>query len=189
MANLRADAETFNRTAATHGWQQLCDAGLCFENSEFQDLLAIWRALAADGATPARNQMTPRRLKPYLPRLVISERVEKSPPRYRFRLMGMRIVEVLGERTGKYFDEDATPRQYDRWAASHDVVLAHRQPLRLIGHAALDAQNHLFSEILLMPLNDDAGDTRFVMGFAHYSPDRGAWEIAAKRIRQSMVSM
>lgn len=188
MANLRADAEIFNRNAADRGWQQLCDPGLCFENPEFKGLLAIWRDLSSDDAPPARSQMTPRRLKPYLPRLVISERVEKSPPRYRFRLMGMRIVEVLGERTGKFFDDGTTALQYARWTASHELVLAHRQPMRLIGHAALDAQNHLFSELLFLPLSDDAGEARFVMGFGHYSPDRGAWEIAARNIRQAMAS-
>lgn len=188
MASLRTDAESFNRRAADRAWHQLCDPGLCFVNADFQDLLAIWQELAVDGNTPMRSQMTPRRLKPYLTRLVLSERVETSPPRYRFRLMGTRIVNVLGERTGQFFDDDATPRQYERWTASHELVLAHRQPIRLVGHAALDAQNHLFSELMFLPLSDDAGDARFVMGFGQYSPDRGAWEIAAKNIRQAMAA-
>jgi hypothetical protein len=84
--------------------------------------------------------------------------------------MGTHITQVLGERTGKYIDEDAPPRQVARWNASLDLAMRAGRPLRFHGRVLVNGKTYLASELLFMPLADDAGEPRFVLGFGHYGP-------------------
>jgi hypothetical protein len=158
----------FNALAARENWEQQCDPTLAFVHSDFPRMLDVCRAQAGNKPMPARRSMTPRVLKDFLPRVAINERVSVSPPRFTWRLMGTHVAQVLGERTGKFIDEDAPPRQVARWNANLDLVLRVGRPLRFAGRVLANDKTYLASELLFMPLADDAGEPRFVMGFGHY---------------------
>jgi hypothetical protein len=161
----------FNALSEREGWDQHCDSALAFDHSDFPRMLAIWQEQAAGKPMPARSSMTPRALKDFLPRVAINERTSVDPPRFTWRLMGTHVAQVLGERTGKFIDEDAPPRQVARWNASLDMVLRTVRPLRFAGRVLVNGKTYLTSELLFMPLADDAGAPRFVLGFGHYGFD------------------
>lgn len=163
----------FNALSARENWEQQCDPALAFVHPDFRTMLNIWQAQAAGKPMPARASMTPRALKGFLPRVAINERASFDPPRFTWRLMGTKIAQVLGERTGKYIDEDAPPRQVARWNASLDLTLRCARPMRFCGRVLANNKTYLASELLFMPLADDAGEARFVMGFGHYALEIG----------------
>jgi hypothetical protein len=158
----------FNALAVQEGWEQQCDPTLAFVHPDFPVIFEIWKEQAGGKPMPARRSMTPRTLKEFLPRVAINERASFDPPRFTWRLMGTQIAQVLGERTGKFIDEDAPPRQVARWNASLDLVMRCARPMRFCGRVLANNKTYLASELLFMPLADDLGEARFVLGFGHY---------------------
>lgn len=166
--------ERFNLRARREGWQQHCDTQLNFRHPDLSQVFAVWRTQAGNRLMPARRDMTAARLKPFLSRIAVIERVKDDPVRWRWRLLGTRVTQIIGERTGKYLDEDAPPRQVARWVASAEMVLGIARPLRFVGRVLVLNKEYLFSELLFMPLSDDSGEPRFMMGFGFYSAERPA---------------
>jgi hypothetical protein len=158
----------FNALAMREAWEQQCDPTLAFVHPDFPVIFEIWKEQAGGKPMPARSSMTPRTLKGFLPRVAINERASFDPPRFTWRLMGTQIAQVLGERTGKYLDEDAPPRQVARWNASLDLVMRCARPMRFCGRVLANNKTFLASELLFMPLADESGEARFVLGFGHY---------------------
>jgi hypothetical protein len=165
-------AAAFNARADDEDWQQRCDLSLDFRYPEMSAVFEVWKTQARGRAMPARADLSARALKSYLPRVAIEERVQTDPSRYRWRLIGTQIVQILGERTGKYFEEDAPAKQAARWTASCDLVLGICRPVRFLGRVIVNNKNYLFSDLLFMPLADGAGVPRFVMGFGCYSAEK-----------------
>ncbi|HEY2071013.1 MAG TPA: PAS domain-containing protein [Rhizomicrobium sp.] len=163
------DCATFNELSEREGWEQLCDPALAFSRADFAEFLALWTEKAAGRAVPTRGDMTARALKPFLPKVALKERVECDPSRYRWRLVGTYVAQILGERTGQFLEEGASPRAVARWTASCDLVLKTARPLRFVGRVL--AKDFLTSELLFTPLAGDDGVPRFVMGFGHYNAE------------------
>lgn len=170
--DLATAASAYNARSENEGWEQLCDPDLGFARRDFSDVRALWNAQAGGRAMPARSDMSARVLKTYLPHIGLKERVETNPSRYRWRLVGTQVAQVLGERTGKALDDNAPPRVVARWVASCDLVLAAATPLRFVGRVLTQDKDFLASELLFMPLAGDDGEPRFVMGFGHYRAEQ-----------------
>lgn len=162
-------AAAFNDRSRLEGWEQICDPLLSFEHADFASVAALWTAQAHGRPMPTRSDMSARVLKDFLPRMAMKERVQTNPSRYRWRLVGTKVAEVLGERTGKFTDEDAPPKQTARWHMSCDLVLETRQPMRFTGRVLANKRDFMQSDLLLMPLADENGVARFVMGFGVYT--------------------
>lgn len=162
-------AVAFNDHSIAEGWEQICDPLLSFEHPDFASVVALWKEQAHGRPLPARSDMSARVLKEFLPRVAMKERVQTNPSRYRWRLVGTKVAEVLGERTGKFADEDAPPKQIARWNMSCDVVLEVRQPLRFTGRVLANGREYMQGDLLFMPLADENGVPRFVMGFGLYT--------------------
>lgn len=169
--DIRAAVSAFNARSDSANWEQLCDPDLGFLHSDFAGVLALWTAQAGGRAMPARADMSARVLKPVLPHIAMKERVAREPSRYRWRLVGTRVSQVIGELTGKDIEENVPPRQAARWIASCDLVLSAGAPLRFVGRVLAQDKDFMASELLFMPLADDAGEPRFVMGFGHYTSE------------------
>jgi hypothetical protein len=167
----RTAIASYNATSEAEGWEQLCDPDLRFTLGDFAAVLSVWKCQAASGALPTRAAMSARVLKTFLPRIGLKERVATGPSRYRWRIVGTRVAEVLGERTGTFVDENTPPRQAARWIASCDLVLGTCAPLRFVGRVLAPDKDFMTSELLFMPLADEDGSPRFVMGFGHYNAD------------------
>jgi hypothetical protein len=170
--DITAAIAALNQQAEAQGWEQFCDPDLSFTDPDFAAVLALWKAHARGRALPLRTDMSARVLKTYLPHISLKERVQENPSRYRWRLIGTRVAQIIGERTGKFSDENAPPLLAARWIASCDLILAIGMPLRIVGRVLADNKDYLSNDLLVMPLADAQGAPRFVMGFGHYSADR-----------------
>src|ERR1700678_1789391 len=109
--NVLAAAKAFNQHALSHRWHMACDPGLAFSEAYHAPLLGIWQARPAGRKMPLRSQMTPRDLKDYLRHIILVQREEANPSRYRWRLIGTSVTEIVGEHTGKLFD-DSIPAEH-----------------------------------------------------------------------------
>jgi hypothetical protein len=180
MEMLVPAADSFNDRSRLEGWEQLCDPLLSFEHPDFASVIALWKAQAHGRAMPARSDMTARVLKEFLPRVAMKERMQTNPSRYRWRLVGTKVAEVLGERTGKFADEDAPPKQVARWNMSCDLVLETRLPMRFTGRVLANNRDYMQSDLLFMPLADENGTPKFVMGFGLYTAVQPAMPAKAR---------
>lgn len=178
--NVFTAAKALNQQAAQRNWHHLCDPTLGFTEPIYETLLQMWRDKAGDRPMPNRNQFSPRDLKEYLRNIVIFERESENPSRYRWRVIGTGITEVLGHNTGKSFEETIPAEHRPRWIACFDLVLDGRQPMRFLGRVHISGREYLDAEHLYMPLADAEGHPSFVMCFCRYTPRRSevgeSWE-------------
>ncbi len=173
MSDFESAAAQFNAEVERNGWGQSCDPSNGFFLRECRDLAALWADAAPPGGIPPRDAMTPRKLKPYLTRLILAERTLDTPPRLRFRLVGTLIGNTLTDRTGKYFDDpSATAEQTTRWTKSALLTFCARHPLRFV----MRSQNSVTGEMVCMPLADEDGRDRFILSYGYYDPLRN-WSV------------
>ena len=159
-----------NQRAAREHWYYVCDPGLAFSDPSYEKLLSLWHSKAGDRPMPKRSDMTFRDLKDVLRHLIMVERVERHPSRYRVRLLGTSLTSMAGDRTGEMLEEILPPGHAARWVASADLILDGGQPMRFIGRVELQGKEYLNAENLFIPLANDNGEPTFVMGFCRYTP-------------------
>jgi hypothetical protein len=114
--------------------------------------------------------MTPRDLKPYLRNIFLVQREEEYPPRYRWRLIGTGLTDIVGSFTGKLLDDSVSPEHLERWNSVGDMILESEQPWRFLGRVHIKGREYLNAEHLYMPLSDDNDIPRFVMALCRFTP-------------------
>lgn len=167
-------ALAFNRRAQTEGWPARCDSTLCFNRPELNAVRDIWHARAVGNAVPSRTAFDARSLKPFLPNITIIERVfvDATKWRYRTRLAGTAIVEVLGENTGKFFDAH-TPRELlTGWTRVCDIVLDTAAPIRFSFDIQQPRISYLSGESLIAPIADKHDAISLILVCAYFHPKR-----------------
>jgi hypothetical protein len=147
-----------------------CDPTLAFVEPFHNGLLDIWRQKAGDRKLPSRSQMTARDLKPYLRNILLVQREDKEPSRYRWRLIGTGVTEIIGHNTGKLFDDSIPPEHLQRWNGVCDMILESEQPWRFLGRVHIRGREYLKAEHLYMPLSDDNEVPSFVMALCRFTP-------------------
>ena len=169
--NVIAAAKVFNAKALQQNWNQFCDPTLAFSDPTYSQLLSVWRAKAGDRSMPARSQMTARDLKDFLRHISLVQREEENGvSRYRWRLIGTSVTQIVGHHTGKTFDDSIAPEHLARWNQVCDMILESEQPWRFLGRVQIGDRDYLKAENLFFPLSDDNGVPNFVMGFCLYKP-------------------
>lgn len=178
--NVMAAAKALNQQAQQENWHHFCDPTLSFSAPVYQNLLSLWRTKANGRAMPCRSDITPRDLKDVLRHIVLVEREHENFSRYRWRLAGSGVTEVLGTHTGKTFDECVPPNLLPRWVSSMNLILDSAQPLRFIGRVHISGREYLDAEHLYVPLANDNEVPTFIMGLCRYTPrqtdDEESWE-------------
>jgi len=161
-----------DRKAKREGWPFHCDAALEFERAELNALRDLWRSLAAEKAVPSRADFDARTLKPYLKNILIIERVVTGPQRWRYRtrLSGTAVTDVLGDFTGKFIEEQVPLELVPRWTAIYDAILDSGQPLRLVADFELPQLAYLRGEGLIAPLTDRDGKPTLILSCAYFKP-------------------
>jgi hypothetical protein len=170
--NVTVAAKAFNERAVRQKWHQRCDPTLSFADPPYNELLSLWRAKAGDHKMPLRSQMTPRDLKDYLRNIILGQREEKNPSRYRFRLIGTGLTQIVGEHTGHRFEDSIPHEHLSRWIEVCDMILESEQPWRFLGRVHIEGREYLHAEHLYMPLADQDGVPSYVMGYCRYTPRR-----------------
>jgi hypothetical protein len=189
--NVLDAVKALNQRATRESWYHVCDPSLAFREPSYQKLLELWRAKAGDRPMPRRSEITPRDLKDVLRNILLFERVEKTPSRYRVRLIGTSLTSMAGDLTGKMIEEILPVDQLERWVACGDLILDGGQPMRFLGRVHLSGKEYLNAENLFVPLANEADDPVFVMGFCRYTPRHAeseeSWESQVASIPGALV--
>jgi hypothetical protein len=161
-----------DRKAKLEGWPFHCDATLEFERAELNAVRDLWRSLAVGKPAPSRADFDARTLKPYLRNILINERVFAGPERWRYRtrLVGTAVADILGDPTGKFLEEQLPLELVPRWASTYDAILDSGQPLRLVADFELPQLAFLRGEALIAPLTDRDGKLTLVFSCAYFKP-------------------
>jgi hypothetical protein len=133
-------------------------------------VLDYWNLKRGTRAMPARRDIDPAELKPYLPHLCLFEPLPSGE--FLLRLMGSEI-------TGRYGRNGAGKTLRDA-AAEHALTLdivtrtllavsTHRRPVLASGTLASSGQEHVLSEALLLPLSDDGSRVTMILSATRYS--------------------
>ena len=64
---------------------------------------------------PSRSDITPRDIKDILRNILLLEKTSENPVQYRWRLIGTALTSILGENTGKTFEESIPAEHLTRW--------------------------------------------------------------------------
>jgi hypothetical protein len=161
-----------DRKARAEGWPFRCDATLDFGRRELNALRDLWKARAVGKIAPSRADFDARSLKPYLRHILIIERVFVGPDRWRYRtrLAGTALTEIIGDHTGKFLEEQLPLELVPRWSSVYDAVLDGAQPLRLIADFELPQLSFLRGEALIAPLSDRSGRLTLMFGCIYFAP-------------------
>ena len=162
--------KALNQRAAREQWYHVCDPSLTFSEPSYERLLDLWRSKTGDRSMPKRSEMTPRDLKDVLRHHIILERVERSPSRYRVRLLGTSLTTMAGDRTGKLLEEVIPADHLPRWVVCADLILDGGMPMRFLGRVHLQGKEYLNAENLFVPLANENDEPTFVMGLCRYTP-------------------
>ncbi len=125
---------------------------------------------------PSRSDITPRDLKPILRNVLMFERISEDPSVYRWRIVGTSLIAILGEHTGKSFEDSIPPEHLERWVDCCDLILKGEQPLRFLGRVHIKGREYLDADNLYVPLANDNGKPTFILGQCRYTPRRSETE-------------
>jgi hypothetical protein len=172
-----ASVEDFNALARHSAWFVRCDPECRYLFPELRELDAIWRSKCDASGLPFRRDMTLRLLRPFSKMMVLHERID-SPAgerRYRVRLIGSHVVQVIGEVSGKFYDEFLPENYVAMWNAMSDVTLAQSAPVRMLIRADELDKSFLFGEFFSAPLKADDGAANLIISVGHFTGDL-RWE-------------
>ncbi|MDO8837968.1 MAG: PAS domain-containing protein [Parvibaculum sp.] len=114
-----------------------------------------WQDKRRHGTLPARRDIDPVEIPRLLPHIALLD-ILRDPLDWRYRLVGTRIVEVMGaERTGKRMRELFTPPAIEATVTLMTELLATREPLAFSGRLFWLDKDHVAFETLILPLASD----------------------------------
>lgn len=138
-------------------------------NSAFlRELLSLWHARRGTRPMPARSDFDAVELMRFGGRIALID-VYHDPKRYRFRLIGSRITEILGrDSTGRYADDLYDPEFYQTAIGSYETILRDRQPVTAHGNMKMMDKEHIRFESLDLPLSEDGEVIDMIMKGTHF---------------------
>lgn len=120
-----------------------------------------------DGLLPKRSDIAPEQIKDLLPNIMIVD-VERDPLRFRYRLVGTRVVEYNGlEFTGCYLGEIGWPEECDLIASYSAVVLDRRPVFGSLAWGLLSGAVGR-SEFARLPLSEDGKTVSQILAMEDY---------------------
>ena len=128
-------------------------------------LFAYWQTLRTERDRPARTDLDPAKMKPFLPN-VVTGHIETEPFRVLYRLVGTTVAEYSRlDFSNRYLDQLQTDRRDNvDWSACYRFIHAHRVPI--IGDSGvMDASGaviHLYEYAVLPLWRDDDPAGAFV---------------------------
>jgi hypothetical protein len=110
---------------------------------------------AKGGALPGRTDVDPAALRNLLPHIALVD-VLRDPLDWRYRLVGTRLVEVMGgERTGKRMRELLSPPAIEGSVMLMTRILETRAPLAFMGTLYWLEKEYVGFTALVLPLSND----------------------------------
>jgi hypothetical protein len=134
-------------------------------SEETKELFTYWCSLHTSGRPPSKSSVNPYYLRKILRYLVIYERTEERL--FWFRLIGTNVVELLGgDFTGKNLTD--VPHYAAKEKACDDLNRIVDEPCGqvLVVKNRFESGREFWIEMLRLPLTDDDGNRRYVIGCA-----------------------
>jgi hypothetical protein len=130
-------------------------------------LYAYWQQQCGGAPFPRRADIAPDEIRDLLPSIMIVD-VESNPLRFRYRLVGTRVVEYNGvEFTGRYLGEIGWPEEQDLFDSYAEVVNARRP---VFGSLAWKLATGAFgqAEFARLPLSEDGAAVSQILAMEDY---------------------
>jgi hypothetical protein len=148
------------------------DPTLAFDRPELRDLLGIWDARRQGRRMPARAELDPIDLKAHLGHLFLVD-VERDPIRFRYRLVGTKITNIVHrDVTGQYFEDIYSGRLLASMIEVQSWVVKERAPLRIFSRTGHPRNMVYVYDGLLLPLSEDGEAVKMVLGELLFRPER-----------------
>jgi len=127
-----------------------------------------WRSKAgAQGSVPRRSDIDPTELPDLLPNLMLVD-VERNPLRFRYRLVGTRIVDfAYHDFTGMYLDE-AGWKEVEGFTRAYTDAVTERKPTAGFYVWELRSGAPGTCEFALFPLGNEQGEISHVLAIEDY---------------------
>lgn len=143
-------------------WREY-DPELSIKSPTLQRMLDMWNERRGTRAMPSRKDFDAAVLLKYNGQILLID-VEHNPRRYRFRLVGIGVVELLKrDLTGHYFEEVYTPAQLETLTKSSEYCIKTKLPIRIRSRLDYADRSHVHVEILEMPLSSDGETVDMIM--------------------------
>ena len=146
------------------------DPSLAFERPELKSLLDTWEAIRKGRRMPARTDLNLFDLKAHLGNLFLVD-VEREPLRFRYRLVGTKITEIVKrDVTGRYFEDIYAGRLLNSMIEVQSWVVNERAPLRVFSRTGHSRNLVYVYDGLLLPLSADGETVNMVLGKLLFTP-------------------
>jgi len=174
-------AET--RVAGSHGAPWFGTYDLDFVTPQLTRAAALWEAKRGSRTMPARTDLTIRDLKFALPNLTFMDIVRGGEQlRFRVRMMGSVLDELVAPVTGRFIDEVVPPHFAGKWLAQWMPAVDGRKLRRAAGRVEFAGRRWYVAESLYAPLASDGEtpDILMVVAFYHAIDNADGGDIAAR---------
>lgn len=140
------------------------DSELQFDDPRLHEFVRYWESKQRNGRLPARADIDPAELKSFLPDIFMID-VVGEPRRFRYRLIGTKIVTFVGrDSTGKFIEEAYSPEQAGAITTFYRSICANKRPMRNFGRINWVDRKFLKYEIANLPLADDGATVNIILG-------------------------
>lgn len=140
-------------------------------------LLRYWEGKRHSGAMPARSDIDPTEIKPYLPHITLVDVVDDDR-RFVYRLVGTQEVELRGfDPTGRAVGEAFFASSAEAALANYDLVCRTRAP-HYVAEQFQVVDRYVGEEDLFLPLSSDGVKVNMILVFSiardlHEAPPYG----------------
>lgn len=145
-------------------WRRI-EHDLVFSSPLLHELVALWDSRLDGDRLPGRrrSRFDALELLRFRGHVALID-VSQDPERYRFRLIGTRITEMLGrDLTGRYLDEIYKEERYDTVVEGYRYCIAHRRPAKARGQMVHANKEHILFESVDLPLADDGRTVNMII--------------------------
>jgi len=131
-------------------------------------LLQYWRSKCQGDVMPARRDIDPIEMKPWLGNLLLVE-FPADRMQYRIRLEGVNIVHFYGtSRQGKGIEALTSEEERRILLSQYFIVLDHKQPAHYETEFVTSEGILTFQRKLLLPLSDDGERVNMILGGLYF---------------------
>ncbi|MEQ8815726.1 MAG: PAS domain-containing protein [Thalassobaculum sp.] len=143
-----------------------------FDNARLAEILELWHLKRGDRLMPSRRDFDPLEMKRDLGWIVLVD-VESNPTRFRYRLIGTSITQLVGrDATGAYLDDLYQGSVETIATMSFRKLLTTRTPNRILGTMHHAKKGHLNFEAIDLPLSSDGETVDMIMVRSVFEPWR-----------------
>ncbi len=136
----------------------IMDWDLQFTRQPTQRACAYWFSLRGDRGMPRRQELSPAKMREFLPNINLIDVVydsSEATPDFRVSLQGQHGTEVYGQIANRRLEEVLPPHVVKRWRETFLTCFQAARPVRFCSKMLIGGRAWLEGEAFLAPLGDD----------------------------------